>query len=414
MSARIVILTGNHACHNPRVLKEAQTLADAGFDVEWLGGWYDDELAQRDKTLITKRKWRFIPVVDWTGDRARLRKNWQRLRRLWGLKRFEWASWENDGQLGYCTRELLAVAKQRDAHLYIAHAEPAMWVAEQLRLQGRRIGIDMEDWFAEDLPPEARKHRPLKLMRGLERTLLRNAAHSSCPSQAMSEALANEYDCRPPKVVYNAFAWADRQFLDGQFKDRCNLHIPSIHWYSQTLGGGRGLEDLLAALPYVKYEAEIHLRGKLSSGFEQWLMSQVPSEWRHRIFIHELVSNDELLSRIAEHDIGFAGEMKYCRSRDLTVTNKILHYFLAGLGVIASDTTGQLEVAEQAPEAVQIYLSGDPSSLAECLNEWLWKPGKLADAKVAALQAAQEKFCWEVHKTHLLNSVEEALCSSNC
>ena len=44
------------------------------------------------------------------------------------------------------------------------------------------------------------------------------------------------------------------------------------------------------------------------------------------MFVHPVVHNDELLSRIAEHDIGFAGEMKYCQSRDLTVTNKIFTF----------------------------------------------------------------------------------------
>jgi len=53
------------------------------------------------------------------------------------------------------------------------------------------------------------------------------------------------------------------------------------------------------------------------------------------------VDGDDLLSRIAEHDIGFAGEMPHCRSRDLTVTNKILQYLLAGLAVVASGTAGQ-------------------------------------------------------------------------
>ena len=62
-----------------------------------------------------------------------------------------------------------------------------------------------------------------------------------------------------------------------------------------------------------------------------------------------------MLSRIAEHDIGFAGEQNYCRSRDLTVTNKILHYLLGGLAVIASDTAGQRQIAAQAGEAVRVY-----------------------------------------------------------
>lgn len=91
-------------------------------------------------------------------------------------------------------------------------------------------------------------------------------------------------------------------------------------------------------------------------------------KWRNRVFFHPLVANAELVSRIAEHDIGFAGEMKFCRSRDLTISNKILHYLLGGLAVVASDTKGQQEVASKAPGAVLLYTSGDPRQLAERID----------------------------------------------
>jgi hypothetical protein len=169
------------------------------------------------------------------------------------------------------------------------------------------------------------------------------------------------------------------------------------------------LEDLFAALRFVKHEAEIHLRGKPVAGFEDRLATQVPEMWRPRIFIHNLVSNDELLSRIAEHDIGFAGEQNFCRSRDLTVTNKILHYLLGGLAVVASDTAGQKEIAEQVNGAVRIYRSGDATSLANELNKLLSSREALCAAKTSALIAAEKDFCWERQAPVLVKSVESAL-----
>ncbi len=164
---------------------------------------------------------------------------------------------------------------------------------------------------------------------------------------------------------------------------------------------------------HLNHRAEIHLRGKPANGFENWLTTHVPDTWRERIFIHDLVSNDELLSRIAEHDIGFAGEMQYCRNKELTVSNKILHYLLGGLAVVASDTTGQREVAEQAKGAVLLYPSGNGLLLAEQLNELLGKPERLADTKAAAIRAAEQTFCWEKYVSKLLRSVEKALCAPN-
>src|SRR5262245_36074718 len=155
---KIVILTGNHICHNPRVFKEAESLSEAGFDVECLGAWYDRWLAERDVKLMVRRKWRFTPIVDWTRDsvNSKLQKLHQRARKWSALKVFRLSGRENGAQLGYCTSELLAAARARQADLYIAHSEQALWVAERLRRLGRRVGIDMEDWFSEDLLPEAR------------------------------------------------------------------------------------------------------------------------------------------------------------------------------------------------------------------------------------------------------------------
>jgi glycosyltransferase involved in cell wall biosynthesis len=274
-----------------------------------------------------------------------------------------------------------------------------------------RVGVDMEDWFSEDLLTEARRQRPLGLLRSLEKELLLRSAYASCPSHAMSMALVGEYACTPPVVIYNAFKWSERQALDGIVRDRRNQEIPSIHWFSTTLGPGRGIEDLLAATCYLQHDLEIHLRGNPAPDYVGWLKAQIPDRWRDKIFFHPLVTNDELLSRIAEHDIGFAGEMKTPRNHDLTVSNKILHYLLAGLAVVASDTAGQQEVARAARAAVYLYPSGDAQALADVLNTLLASPERMRNAKAAALTAAQSTFSWERQERTLLDFVAHALAS---
>jgi Glycosyltransferase len=389
-------------------MKSAGALARHGFSVEVLGAWLDPVLKARDEALQVSLPFRFTPVIDLTLNRlSRLRG---RMRSKAGHIAHQFANVENRWQLGYFYPELRRAAFHRKVDLFITHSEPAMAVGVDLLRAGRRVGVDMEDWFSEDLLPDARRHRPLRLLRLLERELLVGGAYTSCPSRAMSVALAEENSCKPPAVIYNAFSWAERRLLDGAQRDRQNNRLPSIHWYSQTLGQSRGLEDLLAALPLLKNAAEIHLRGEPTIGFEEWLSMRVPDNWRSRIFSHRLVTNAELMSRVAEHDIGFAGEMTYCRNRNLTVTNKILCYLLAGLAVVASDTAGQREVAEQAPGAVLLYPSGDFVGLAARLDSLLGSPESLRRAKASALRAAEQTFCWEQQEPVLLNSVTGAMC----
>jgi hypothetical protein len=407
MSASIVIMTGSHLSHNPRAIKEATSLAKGGHNVVVLGAWIDSYLKERDRQLLSSLPFNFIPVIDSTTSTTRQIQ--QRVRSKLGSIVNQFGHIENRWQLGYAYTALRQAAFRRTADLYIAHSEQAMAVAIELLRNGRGVGVDMEDWFSEDLLPNARRHRPLRLLRSFEGRLLNQGIYVSCPSRAMSQALAREYRCVLPSIIYNAFPWADRKSIDGTLKDRRNRRIPSIHWFSQTMGPGRGLEELLAALPFVMHEAEIHLRGNTSAGSQKWLWDQVPRNWRDRIFIHGLVANDELLSRIAEHDIGFAGEMNFCRSRELTVTNKILYYLLAGLGVVASDTAGQCEVAEQAHDAVLLYRSGDSSALAAKINVLLGSRSRLERAKASALQAAKQTFCWERQENVLLETIAHAV-----
>lgn len=410
----VVVLSGNHLCHNPRAMKEAAAFSRAGFDVEILGAWWDLSLRARDRELTAQVPFRFTPVFDVAeaSTVARLQRILCQLRNNAGQLAYQIGGIPNRWQFGCVVGALTRAARQRKADLFIAHSEAALVVAQDLLALGHRVGVDMEDWFSEDLLPEDRKLRPIRLLHDLEQQLLRQSVHATCPSRAMSEALARTYECSPPTVIYNAFAWADRAFIDRQLKDRKDRRMPSIHWYSQTIGRGRGLEDLFAALPHVKHEAEIHLRGNPVAGFDDWLARRVPAAWRPRIFIHGLVSNEELLSRISEHDIGFAGEMKYCKNRDLTVTNKILHYLLAGLAVVASDTTGQREVATRSPHAVFLYPSGDASALGSRLNALLESKETLELARATALRAAEKIFCWEQQEEVLLGAVTRALSTT--
>ena len=406
---RIAILTAASLAWNPRALREAHTLARADFDVVVYGAGSSPAQIKADESLARQHDFVFKSILP--VEHGLLLRMWaigRRVRIRIGGALYRTLGIENYWQLGVAA-ELLRHAKKAQADYYIVHLEPAAWVGVQLLNAGFQVGVDMEDWYSEDLLPAARKSRPIRLLRELEHRLLTESAHATCPSAAMSEVLREEYGCAAPLTVYNVNRWCGRDTIDGLSRDRMSRNRPSIHWFSQTLGCGRGLEDLLAALPLVNYDAEVHLRGHPADGFLEWLAGAVPEKWRGRIFVHDLVSESELISRVAEHDIGFAGEMKHCRSRDLTVTNKILQYLLAGLAVVASDTTGHREVTIQAPGAVSLYSSGDFAALAARLNALLASPELLSGAKSAALRAAERTFCWERQEKKLLEAVSYAL-----
>lgn len=410
---KIIILTSGHPSRNPRVYKEAEALSGAGFDVEVFGLSAKMSDAIGAERYTNNRAWKFTGLP---REQKTLQKIAARFRSYLGKGIHRITGLENSWQLGLIAKILWQEARKQKADLYIGHLEAGMWAAEILRKEGRAVGVDMEDWFSEDLLPEARKNRPIQLLKTLERNLLCHGAYSSCPSEAMADALVKEYGCRRPTVIRNVFPLKDRKGLDGKWKDRPGMakwmerndptaerpqEAPiSIHWFSQTIGPGRGLETLFQALQGMEGNWELHLRGNLK-GYEDWLEEVCPKGVRQRLTVHGLVENEELLSRIAEHDIGYAGELKEPPSRDLTITNKVFQYLQSGLAVVASDTAGQKEVACEAKGAVQLF----PAGSRDKLNKEISRMTRDAERRETSRRRAWNLgggLCWETESQRLI------------
>lgn len=403
----VCLVTGSHLCRNPRVVKEARALSEAGYAVTVLGPIFNDDLRIEDRTILDDVGWTHQASVDL---RSPVQGNWARLQRKLGT---QWTHWggESPHALGYGVKQSLHRARRMNADLYIGHEEVGVWVVWQLQEEGFLVGADFEDWHTRDLLPEDRHGRPVKLLEQVERDLLQKATHVTTTSKAMAWAMADVYNASAPAVVYNAFPWSDRESIDDTSRDRDGSGRVSLHWVSQTIGPGRGLETLFHALSEVSTPMQVHLRGQCRPDYRSTLDNLFPTESSHTLHIHGLVSPDNLLNHIAEHDIGLALEQYEPDSRNLTVTNKILHYLLGGLAVLATDTAGQQEVADEADGAVRLCPPNDPDGLAQQIRAFVDTENSLKRAQEDALEAARETFCWEQQAPWLLASVDQALCS---
>ncbi|MFQ4138589.1 glycosyltransferase [Nodosilinea sp. PGN35] len=403
--ARILILIGGHLCTAPRPQKEADALAAAGHDVTVAGGWFDARLVERDRALLAKKAWAFYPALDFRpGQRDRLGV---RLQAAVARQLYRWLGLKTPALLGYGARRLLRLARTVSADLTIVHSEAGLWVGQRLMQQGYQVGVDFEDWFSQDLLPSARQTRPTAWIAELEAALLRGCSYRLAPSQAMAQAIAAHYCVTPPTVVYNVFPQTKTELPPA-----CPHRTLRLHWFSQTIGPGRGLELLFEALPHLTLPVEVHLRGTCSPAHQTWLAHQIPLGWATHVHIHPTVPNGELPIRIAENDIGLALEQVDPPSRNLTVTNKLFQYLQAGLAVIATDTAGQREVFRQAPAIGHLVAAGDGQALAAAIEDLVCNPARLQAAKTAARHAAQSRFSWELEEKTLLAAAEMALTTA--
>ena len=406
----VCILTQSHLCRNPRVVKEANTLAAAGFKVTILTTFTYADLLEEDLKLIDTSKIKLKGIINMIpGQASKLYRLKQRLvRRVAGemIGRFKW---ENILTLGYDYRKNLKAAIRENADLYTCHQEMSTVIGCKLIKRGFKVAFDFEDWYSHDLLPEANKTRPTKLLEKYEKFALKNSVLNYTTSESMAAGFAAFAGVEPPKILHNVFPLAERELLDGKLKDRNDPSRPSMHWYSQTIGQGRGLEFLVKSLDKVETPVQLHLRGNCSEEFKTELTSIFPSSKGHQLFFHSLVPHKELLSRIAEHDIGLATEEYRPDSRNLTITNKILQYLLGGIAVIASDTAGQKEVAAVVPDAVFLFKNYDSDDLSSKINALIGDKEKLENAKKSALAIATNKFCWEQQEKWLVGWINEVI-----
>ena len=332
--------------------------------------------------------------------------------RVWVRRLRQWLARKAAVQLHAPTMEslgpaaaLLQRARTHTADLTIVHNEVPHWVGTQLLAEGRRVAADIEDWHSEDLLPADRRGRPLDRIRQVEQTLLQRAAYTSTTSQALADALHARYGGPRPSVIGNAFPLQPDPRLGPPGQP------PTMFWFSQTLGPGRGLEAFLAGWQLTRQPSRLALLGQPHAGYAEALLASLPSTRRAQVSFLPLVPPAELPSVIARHDLGLALEQPAIVNRDLTITNKILQYLNAGLAVVATDTAGQREVLTRAPGAGLLLSTEESAGIVAQLDTVLADRARLAEMQVAARRAAVETYCWEKEEPRLLRLVAQALAT---
>ncbi|MDD3180128.1 MAG: glycosyltransferase [Opitutaceae bacterium] len=402
---KILIFTASPLCRNPRVVKEATTLGSNGYDTIVLTVAFSDRFEQIDRELIAPLPFRRV-VLDCLGRGPASRIRRFRVRSITWLARalLHYLRVETAAALGPA-RSLLAMARAIPADLTILHTEIPLWAARPLVGRGRRVAVDFEDWYSEDLLESDRRARPRRLLRKDEAFALHRAAYTTATSESMAAALAAAHGGMRPIVVRNVFPLQPRSRLERPQGNE----PPSIAWFSQTIGPGRGLESFFAAWSRSQRPSQVFLLGDERPGYREQLLTSVPPDRRSRILFQPFVAPDKLPEVLAGFDIGLALEPTSPPNRDVTISNKIFQYMNAGLAVIATSTAGQREVLATAPGCGLLVEKDDPAQFASQLDTLLGNTERLRACQNAARAAAATELCWEKESARFLQAVAEAL-----
>jgi glycosyltransferase involved in cell wall biosynthesis len=412
---RVCIVTPGYISCTPRVVKEADALAEAGYAVHVVFSQGDIERAREHDAVLLKEKTWSSSAVRWSRHRVAERfVYWRSTLRYQCARRVPILAWPfvkiaEHGE-GRIYSELACEAAAHPADLFIGHYPIGLAAAAYAAsVRGVKLGYDAEDLHTAEQPDTPQGRERTERIAYIEEKYLKRCVHVSAVTSGIAQILSDRYGSVQPVVLHNVFPWSDRLQLDTKIKDRRGPDL-SLYWFSQTIGLDRGIQDVIRASGELGGPVQIHLRGSLSEPVKTALLTLAGEcGVAERLYFHAPVPPTELLSRTVEHDVGLAVDQPVNASRILSVTNKLFLYMIGGLAIAATDVTGQRAVMEASPNIGCLYQPGDYKALAISLEKWRRNPTELENCKNAALAASKDRWSWEIERQKLVNSIDVIL-----
>jgi glycosyltransferase involved in cell wall biosynthesis len=393
------------------MLKAADALHEAGFDVRVVSASHTPWAVEADKKLRATRRWRW-DLVDYAKATARGRQIVTGARRRiahaltvrFGASR---------APAALCVRSYSRARRARACRDLLPGTDRSRlrrddWCARSRARGGCRLGVpcglDLGDFHTGERSAQVAQFSTIA--ERVERLVLPGAAFLTTSSPMIADAYTEKYGLRP-RTIHNTFSLDlsnPVESLDG---------VPlRFYWFSQTLGAGRGLEDFIRAAALAKVVAELHLRAGVTQPYLDDLMRYARDAAPTLTFkLHEPGSPDAMVHLSRGYDLGLSGEEPSALNRRMCLGNKIFTYLAAGVPVLLSATPAQTLLGQDLGKASIMYQSGDVAGLAERLACLARDPGARVQARKAARQAALRRWHWEhpADRGALIDVVSRAL-----
>lgn len=407
---RICLITPGHLSSAPRIVKEAEALQDAGYDVHLVSSSHYAPVEPLDQPILRRATWKNIRVRTAAGPQAFLR----RLRRRW-LRRFRPPVARlslRQALLLHCPglSRLMAAAADTRADFFHGHCVAGLAAAAQAAaLRGVPYGFDAEDFHEAETVEVERDPFEGAIVRHIMGACLCGAKLLT----AASPLIAAEYRKTrgvEMEVLLNVFPLR-HALAEPPPARRISPATPArLYWFSQTVGPGRGLERMFEVMARMQTPVELHLRGFASDDNAAWLGGRAAQAGVARSLVfHPPASPDEMVRLAADAELGLSLEESRPRNRDLCLTNKIFVYLLAGIPQLLSQTTAQAAFAPELGSAAILGALERPAELAVRLDDFLSDADRIRAARQHAWHLARTRLCWEVEKNKLLVAVRRAL-----
>src|SRR3954469_3852689 len=258
--SRVTVVTAGNLSTCPRMLKAADALADAGYRVRVVSTDNASWATQADAAIRQTRHWDWS-VVNYgreTAPAVRL-KTGVRFRAMQAIASVAAPSRVPTAvairAYGRVHDELVEqIAAQPCDLVYGGTTGALAAVADGARRLRVPHGIDFEDFHSgEGSGPGSELANALAAR--VEQLVIRGATFVTGGSSMIAEAYRERYGI-PVIPIHNTFSVEPVTATggaDGPLR---------LYWFSQTLGAGRGLEDVIRAAGDAHVDVELHLRAR--------------------------------------------------------------------------------------------------------------------------------------------------------
>ena len=400
---RICLIGHGQPSRNPRLVRDANCLSSAGYNVTVVTPRILKSWVKYDEELTKNVKWNYI-YLDYINPPLSI-LYWQYVRVRKRINKALSSYFHSDliiaNAVEYLNQELFIKASKIKADIYIAHQQQALPAAAWAATKNNcKFAVDIHDLLADC------SSEPVYLIKYIEKRYLHECAYISTMSTVAAQRI-KEVNClsTKPIVRYNVQSIEERKGILPPNQRKLS-EVINMYWFGQTIGYHSRADQVLKAIPLLCKPIKLVLRGNPNTEFTNYLISLAKElNILHCLEIKPIASPSDMVSLAAQHDILLGSQPDKELFHQMAIGNKVFTGMMAGLALALTDTIAHRQFINENHGCGFLFPDQDEVALAKHLNSMLMDKKILENMKVRSWNLAESHFNLEKECDLFVNDI---------